>query len=424
LSAGVAEAASGRCGIDTVEIARIERLLRETPAADLRKLFSADELRDAGEGAGRAASLAARFAAKEACLKLFPRETALGRIGQADFSVERDPYGAPRILCSPAARDVLALNRVRAIAVSLTHDRTNASAVALAEPARADPPLAGRILYHLLPIRRGVILENLRRVYGEAVPAEEITRLAQAHYAHLARLALEFLWLPFVPVARRAAMVRIENLDAAAGAFARGRGVLVLTGHFGNFEVATAAGLASYPPARGRFYFVRRPFKPRWLDRLVTRRFVRAGFGVLPKRGGLEGILDRLNAGDFVVFPFDQHAGRRDGVVVEFFGHPAGTFRSLAILALNTGAPVVPAASWREPGGRHVLRFEDPVELVESDDVNEAIRGNTRAYNAALERLVLRHPEQWWWVHRRWKAVAGASGGAARIPSSTEREVT
>jgi KDO2-lipid IV(A) lauroyltransferase len=405
----VAEAASGRCGIDSVEIARIERLLRETPAADLGKLFSPDELADAGEGPGRAASLAARFAAKEACLKLFPRETALGKVGQADFSVERDAYGAPRIVYSPAAQDVLALNRIRAIAVSLTHDRTSASAVALAEAARTDPPLAGQILYHLLPIRRGVILENLRRVYGEAVPDEEVRRLAQAHYAHLGRLALEFLSFPFVPMARRAAMVRIENIEAVIAAHARGRGVLVLTGHFGNFEVATAAGLASYPGAHGRFYFVRRPFKPRWLDQLVTRRFVRAGFGVLPKRGGLEGILDRLNAGDLVVFPFDQHAGRKDGVVVEFFGHPAGTFRSLAILALNTGAPVVPAASWREPGGRHVLHFEEPIEVIESDDVSEAIRLNTRAYNAALERLILRHPEQWWWVHRRWKVAAGTA---------------
>jgi KDO2-lipid IV(A) lauroyltransferase len=405
----VAEAASGRCGIDSVQIARIERLLRQTPVADLGKLFSPDELADAGEGPGRAASLAARFAAKEACLKLFPRETALGHLGQADFSVERDAYGAPHVVCSPAAQDVLALNRIRAIAVSLTHDRTSASAVALAEPARIDPPLMGQILYRLLPIRRGVILENLRRVYGETVPDEEVRRLAQAHYAHLGRLALEFLWFPFVPMTRRAAMVRIENIEAVIAAHARGRGVLVLTGHFGNFEVATAAGLASYPAAHGRFYFVRRPFKPRWLDQLVTRRFVRAGFGVLPKRGGLEGILDRLNAGDLVVFPFDQHAGRKDGVVVEFFGHPAGTFRSLAILALNTGAPVVPAASWREPDGKHVLHFEEPIEVIEADDVSEAIRRNTRAYNAALERLILRHPEQWWWVHRRWKVAAGTA---------------
>jgi KDO2-lipid IV(A) lauroyltransferase len=399
--------AAGRCGIDTVEIARVERLLRETPAADLANLFAAEELRDAGEGPGRAASLAARFAAKEACLKLFPREAALGKLGQADFAVARDNYGAPHVVCSPAALDVLARNRVGGIALSLTHDRMSASAVALAEPARTTPSTAGKLLYHLLPMRRRVIRENLRRVYGDAVPDEEITRLAQAHYGHLGRLALEFLWYPWITAARRAAMVRVENLPGLESALAQGKGVLVLTGHFGNFEVATAAGLDRYPQARGRFWFVRRPLKPAWLDALVSRRFRRAGFGVLPKRGGLEAILDRLNAGDLIVFPFDQHASKKDGVVVDFFGHPAGTFRSLAILALSTGAPVVPAASWREPNGDHVLRFEEPLAVIESHDVNDAIRRNTRAYNAALERIILRHPEQWWWVHRRWKAAAG-----------------
>jgi KDO2-lipid IV(A) lauroyltransferase len=270
-------------------------------------------------------------------------------------------------------------------------------------PAQAEPPLLGRLLYRLLPFRRGVILENLRRVFGAGAAAADIERLAQAHYAHLGCLFWEFLWFPWVSSERRATMVRVENLDSLEAALARGQGVLIVTGHFGNFEVATAAGLANYPHAQGRFYFVRRPFKPRWLDDLVTRRFLRAGFGVLPKRGGLEGILDRLTAGDLVVFPFDQHASRKDGVMVDFFGQPAGTFRSVAVLALATRAPVVPASSWREPGGKHVLRFEDPLPPIEHEDTNEAIRLNTRAYNAALERLILRHPEQWWWVHRRWK---------------------
>jgi KDO2-lipid IV(A) lauroyltransferase len=398
-----ASLAPTRCGIDTVEIARIERLLRETPAADLGKLFSADELRESGEGPGRAASLAARFAAKEACVKLFPRETALGAIGAADFSVARDNYGAPRVVCSPAAQDVLGRNRIASISLSLTHDRTTASAVALAVPAQAEAPSIGKLIYRFLPIRRSVVLRNLRRVFGEAAPAGEIERLAQAHYAHLARLLWEFFWFPWVPDARRARMARVENLESLEAALALGKGVIVVTGHFGNFEVATAAGLASYPHAKGRFYFVRRPFKPRWLDDLVTRRFRRAGFGVLPKEGGLEGILDRLAAGDLVVFPFDQHAARRDGVLVDFFGQPAGTFRSVAVLALSTGAPVVPASSWREPDGNHVLRFEEALAPIEHEDTNEAIRLNTRAYNTALERLILRHPEQWWWVHERWK---------------------
>jgi len=397
----MAEAA--RCGIDSVEISRIERLLRDTPPEDLAKLFSREELRDAGYGAGRAASLAARFAAKEACLKLFPREATLGTINPGDFSVTRDNYGAPRVACSPTALGVLGRNRIKGIAVSLTHDRATASAVALAERDQATAPLLGRLLYRLLPIRRQVILENLRRVFGDAAPEEEIRQLARAHYAHLGRLLWEFARFPWISRRRRAGMVRVENLPALESALALGRGVLIVTGHFGNFEVATAAGLDSYPHMRGRFYFVRRPVKPRWLDALLTRRFRRAGFGILPKRGGLDAILDRLAAGDLVVFPFDQHANRKDGIMVEFFGHPAGTFRSLAVIALSTSAPVLPAASWREPDGRHVLRFEDPLPALEHEDTNQAIRLNTRAYNAALERMILAHPEQWWWAHRRWK---------------------
>lgn len=124
-----------RCGIDTVEIARVERLLLGIPHEDLLRIFSKEELCDVGEGPGRTASLAARFAAKEACLKLFPRETALGLIGPADFALARDGYGTPRVVCSPRALELIARHRLKAIAVSLAHDKTSASAVAVAEPA-------------------------------------------------------------------------------------------------------------------------------------------------------------------------------------------------------------------------------------------------------------------------------------------------
>ncbi|MGH8696332.1 MAG: 4'-phosphopantetheinyl transferase superfamily protein [Burkholderiales bacterium] len=409
-----------RCGIDTVAIARIERLLRETPDEDLRNLFSPAELGDSGDGPGRAASLAARFAAKEACLKLFPREATLGLLGPADFSVARDGYGAPCVECSPAAQDVLHRHRVRSIALSLSHDRTTASAVAMTEAAETVVPFIGKLVYHLLPIRRGVILANLRRVFGSTVPGAEIKRLAQAHYAHLARLAGEFLWYPWLSKARRAAVVRVDNVAAIDAELERGTGAIVITGHFGNWEVATAAAISSsrFAYARGRFQFVRRALKPGWFDALVTRRFRRAGFGTLPKRGALDAIVRCLEKGDMVVFPFDQHAGGRDAIQVEFFGHPAGTFRSVAIIAMATGAPVLPAASWREPDGRHVLRFEEPLPVIECEDVSEAIRRNTRAYNAALERLILRRPEQWWWVHRRWKGAPRAHDQGVSTPGA------
>ncbi len=393
-----------RCGIDTVEIARIERLLRETPPEDLLKIFSPEELRDSGEGPGRAPSLAARFAAKEACLKLFARETALGTIGAADFSVARDSYGAPHVVSSSTASDVLNRYLVGRISVSLTHDRVSAAAVALAEPMHIEVPLSGKLLSRLLPYRRRVVVDNLQRVFGDTLTEEQITRLAQAHYAHIWRLIVEFLTFPLMSQQRRAQLARVENEQVLRDAHAQGKGVLLLTGHFGNFEVAAAAGIMSFPEAHGHFHFVRRPFKPRWLEDLVYGRSRRLGFGSLPKRGSLDLFINRLTAGDLILFPFDQYAAGRDGIQVEFFGHPAGTFRSLAIIARATGAPVVPAATWREPDGHHVLRFEEPLTSIECEDYDEEIRRNTRAYNAMLERLILRHPEQWWWMHRRWKA--------------------
>jgi KDO2-lipid IV(A) lauroyltransferase len=423
-----AAAPNGRCGIDSVEIARIERLLAETPADGLQRIFSAQELADSGDGPDRAARLAARFAAKEACVKLFPREAARGQVLPEDFSVASDSYGAPRVIAAPNAQVAMGRHRIGAISLSLTHDRVSASAVALALPATLDAPLAGRLLFRLFPIRRGVILANLRRVYGQDVAPEEIVRLAQAHYGHLWRLFGEFLKFRWLSQARKAALVRVENIDALVAAAAKGKGTLVLTGHFGNWEVATIAGIGNYPEVRGRFHFVRRAIKPKWLDALVTRRFNKAGFGVLPKRGSLDAILETLAAGDMIVFPFDQHARPPDGIEVEFFGHHAWTFKSLAIIALATGAPVLPATSWREPDGHHVLRFEEALDPIEHANTNEAIRLNTRAYNETLERLILVRPEQWYWVHRRWKVVPGKgsakAGTAARSDSGAPADRT
>ena len=273
---------------------------------------------DSGDGPGRAASLAARFAAKEACVKLFPREAALGAITPEDFSIARDNYGAPRVVCGPRAAAVLGRHRIAQIRVSLTHDRGSASAVAQAERATVEVPLAGRILYRFFPFRRAVMLDNLRRVYGDTASEPEIVALAQAHYGHLWRLACEFVHFRWLSAARKAALVRVENYRAFEAALAQGKGVLILTGHFGNWEVATIAGLAKYPSFRGKFHFVRRAIKPRWLDALITRRFNQAGFGVIGKRGSLDQILDRLAAGDAIVFPVRsaRRAARRHRIGV------------------------------------------------------------------------------------------------------------
>jgi phosphopantetheine--protein transferase-like protein len=393
-------------GLDTVEVARIEKLLRDRTPEELGDLFSESELGDAGLGSGRAASLAARFAAKEACLKLFPRETALGLIDLADFIVLRDAYGEPQVKVSSRAQAVLDHHRLDRLRVSLTHTESTASAVVSADRRETQVPWFGKLLYYLLPYRRGVVLGNFRRVFGQTLPESEILRLAQAYYAHYVRFLIEFLRQPFMTSKQREAWVKVENVESPLRAHTQGRGVLLLTGHFGNFEVATVAGIGRFPQYRGLLHFIRRALKPAWFNSLITWRFRRAGFGTLPKRGSLDAIFDLLNRGGMIVYIFDQHAGAPEGIPVEFFGQPAGTFKSLALLALETGAPVVPVSSWREPDGTHVIRFQEPIPLIECDDPSEAIHRNTRAFNVVLERMLLRHPEQWIWMHRRWKLPA------------------
>ncbi len=264
-------------------------------------------------------------------------------------------------------------------------------------------PWYGRVLYYLLPFRRRLVLNNMRLVFGRVLSTEEIRRLAQAFYAHFGLFFAEFMRLPFASPAARKRLVRVENLQAVTRAHAEGKGVIFLTGHFGNWEVATVAGIAQFPQFQGVFHFVRRPLKPRWLNDFITRRFQRAGFGTIEKRGSIDRILDLMSRGAIVIYVFDQYASGKEGVVADFLGHPAKTFKSVALLALATGAPVVPASTWREPGGTHVIRFEEKLPLIETEDVSEAIRLNTQAYNHALERIILRHPEQWIWMHARWR---------------------
>src|SRR4051794_40789727 len=168
--------ASARCGIDTIEISRMEKFLADTPPEQVAQLFSATELAEAGDGPRRIESLAARFAAKEACCKIFPRETALGTLQPSDFSVRRNNYGGPEIELSSNARAVLDRNWIETLRISLTHTDASASAVATAEPRQLEVPWFGKWFYHLIPYRRGVVLSNLRRVFAEVLPETEIVR--------------------------------------------------------------------------------------------------------------------------------------------------------------------------------------------------------------------------------------------------------
>ncbi|KTD23310.1 lysophospholipid acyltransferase family protein [Legionella londiniensis] len=265
--------------------------------------------------------------------------------------------------------------------------------------------LAGQVFYYLLPYRRQVVLHNINQVFGESLSLQEKKHLAKAFYSHLATSIKEMLKMRFMTEKKIRDQVEVRGYERLLAEAAKGRGVLILTGHFGNWEFAPIGGILNFHEFKGQFHFIRRTLGNKFVEKILFRRYYRAGLNVIPKKNSLQKVCDALEANHAVVFVLDQHASlaNRDGIAVEFFGKKAGTYRSLASLSRHTGIPVIPAAGYRLANGRHVLEFHEPIYWQDFANAQEAIYRNTLAYNQALERMVLAHPEQWLWLHKRWK---------------------
>ena len=201
------------------------------------------------------------------------------------------------------------------------------------------------------------------------------------------------------------AQVEVRGHDTILSLARHGKGVLVVTGHFGNWEFAPIGGILNFKAFQGQFHFIRRTLGNKVIERILFRRYYQAGLQVIEQKNALAQVCDALDANHAVVFVLDQHAScvNRDGIAVEFFGEKAGTYRSLASIARYTGLPVVPASTYRKPDGGHVLEFHDPISFRACATTQQTLYENTLAYNQALERIILAHPEQWSWFHKRWK---------------------
>ncbi|MBP6917888.1 MAG: lysophospholipid acyltransferase family protein [Legionellaceae bacterium] len=265
--------------------------------------------------------------------------------------------------------------------------------------------MPGRFAYCFLPYRRSLVLKNIDQVYGGQLSAAQKKHLAQAFYSHLLTSIKETVQLRFMSDATLRARVTVKGHERLLEIAARGQGVLVLTAHVGSWEFAPLGGILNFEQFKGHFHFIRRRLGWKFMERILFRRYYRAGLNVIPKHEALQQVKPALDQNHAVVFVLDQHATlqNRDGVAVEFFGKKAGTYRSLASLSRHTDLPVVPAASYRLPNGHHILEFYEPIVWQEYPTNQESIYQNTLAYNQALERIILAHPEQWMWMHRRWK---------------------
>ncbi len=265
--------------------------------------------------------------------------------------------------------------------------------------------LVGRFIYSCLRYRRKTVTNNIELVFGNTLPKVQKIHLAKAFYSHLATSMKEMVQLRFMTEEKLRECVEVRGKEHMLATVAQNRGVLVLTGHFGNWEFAPIGGIASFKEFQGQFHFIRRTLNNKTIERFLFRRYYRAGLQVIPKKNSLHQVCDVLEQNHAVIFVLDQHAmiENRDGIAVEFFGKKAGTYRSLASFSRHSGVPVIPAASYRLDNGRHVLEFYEPIQWQDYGSTQESLYRNTLAYNQALERMILAHPEQWLWLHKRWK---------------------
>ena len=263
----------------------------------------------------------------------------------------------------------------------------------------------GTLFFYCIPYRRGIVMSNIEQVFGDKLNQLQKRHLAKAFYSHLVTSLKEMIQLRFMSDKKLCARVDVRGYERLLEIAEEKRGVLVLTGHFGSWEFAPIGGIANFKQFQGQFHFIRRTLGNKIIERTLFRRYYRAGLNVIPKKNSLQQVCDALDKNHAVVFVLDQHASlvNRDGVAAEFFGKKAGTYRSLASFSRHTGVPVVPAASYRLDDGRHVLEFHDPIPWQDHGSTQESIYQNTLAYNQALERIILAHPEQWLWLHKRWK---------------------
>jgi len=253
----------------------------------------------------------------------------------------------------------------------------------------------GDLGWAVLSRRRAVVLANLDLALGRELPAAERARLGRHSFEHLGMNAVESCVLFFRPVASSIARLEVRGIEHLEKAAAAGRGMLLLTAHLGSWELlATSHVFGRWPVS-----VMVRPLDSPLLDRLVERFRLKCGVELIAKRRGLREALDALRRGRMVGLLLDQNASRREGVFVPFFGTPASTSRGLALISLRSGAPVLPTFIRRLPGGRHVVEVEPPI----SPPADRDVVAYTAAFNRAIEAAIRRAPEQWFWVHRRWK---------------------
>jgi len=245
---------------------------------------------------------------------------------------------------------------------------------------------------------RNIAIQNLTRAFGHEKSPEQIRLLAFRSFHNILRIPFEIGWSDRLTLPELYRHAELRGLHHVRAALAKGKGVLALTAHMGNWEL-----LPSVAPMAGfSADIIYRPLDFPPLDAFFYNLRTRFGAGLIPNAHAMRKILRQLKNGHVVAMLMDQNVDWYEGVFVEFFNHRACTNKGFALLALKTRAPVVPIFMIRDQN-RFIIEFCAELELVLTGDRIHDVEANTLCYNQAIEAVIRRYPDQWFWVHQRWK---------------------
>jgi Kdo2-lipid IVA lauroyltransferase/acyltransferase len=271
-----------------------------------------------------------------------------------------------------------------------------------AMPRRIAYPTAktlARLGFHLARRQRRAGLRNLQMAFPE-LSRNALEKILRGSFENLGRLLVEFTHMPELNKGNICRFVVHDGLENYLEGLRRGRGVIFMTAHFGAWELSSFAHAVYGYPLR----FVVRPIDNPRVEKLISTYRTHSGNIPIERRSAARDILKALRQNEAVGILFDQNTTRSEGIFAEFFGIPAATTPALALFALRTGAAVVPGfLIWDTSLGKHRLRLDPPVQLIDTGNLDHDVLENTKIFNKILEGYIRAYPDQWLWIHRRWK---------------------
>lgn len=258
--------------------------------------------------------------------------------------------------------------------------------------------LIGQILFLADRKHRKIAIDNLTRSFGHEKSSHEIKILVKRVFNNLSQILFEIGWSLRLESKDFNKHFFINGLSNFQAAFEKGKGVLFLTAHIGNWELLPVIGAMTSRNINILF----RPLDFLPLNTIFINTRTRFGAKLIPTRHSMRKILSRLKKDEGVVILLDQNVDWYEGVFVDFFGNRASTNKGLALLALKTEAPVIPVFLVREGMG-FKAEFCSEVPLIKTGDKIRDIEENTWQYNRVIEDFIRQYPDQWFWVHQRWK---------------------